>query len=76
MAGKHGLFTQYDDVWLLDGVRTPFADYNHALGQASPIDMGIKAAREAFRRCGVPPADVGHVFAQPSRQLMRCTASH
>jgi acetyl-CoA C-acetyltransferase len=63
MAAKHGLFTQYDDVWLLDGVRTPFADYNHALGQASPIDMGIKAAREAFRRSGVPPADVGHVFA-------------
>jgi acetyl-CoA C-acetyltransferase len=63
MAGKHGLITRYDDVWLLDGVRTPFADYNHELGQASPIDIGIKAAREAFARSGVPAADVGHVFA-------------
>jgi len=63
MARKQGVFTQYDDVWLLDGVRTPFVDYNHALGQASPIDLGIKAARAAFARSGVPAADVGHVFA-------------
>jgi acetyl-CoA C-acetyltransferase len=63
MSAKHGLFTQYDDVWLLDGVRTPFVDYNHELGQISPIDLGIKAAREAFARSGVPAADVGHVFA-------------
>ncbi|MGE5131139.1 MAG: thiolase family protein [Sphingomonadaceae bacterium] len=63
MSAKHGLFTRYDDVWLLDGVRTPFVDYNHELGQISPIDLGIKAAREAFARSGVPAADVGHVFA-------------
>jgi acetyl-CoA C-acetyltransferase len=63
MSAKRGLFTQYDDVWLLDGVRTPFVDYNHELGQVSPIDLGIKAAREAFARAGVPAADVGHVFA-------------
>ena len=29
---KGGLFIAYDDVWLLDGVRTPFVDYNGALG--------------------------------------------
>jgi acetyl-CoA C-acetyltransferase len=63
MSAKHGLFTRYDDVWLLDGVRTPFVDYNHELGQISPIDLGIKAAREAFARSDVPAADVGHVFA-------------
>jgi len=63
MSAKRGLFTQYDDVWLLDGVRTPFVDYNHELGQVSPIDLGIKAAREAFARAGVPAVDVGHVFA-------------
>ena len=63
MSAKPGFFTHYDDVWLLDGVRTPFADYNGVLGQASPIDLGIKAAREAFKRSGVPASDVGHVFA-------------
>src|SRR5436190_2067601 len=30
-----GLVARYDDVWLLDGVRTPFADYNGVLGAVS-----------------------------------------
>lgn len=58
-----GLLSQYDDVWLLDGVRTPFADYNTVLGLISPIDLGIKAAREVFRRSGVSPSDVNTVIA-------------
>src|SRR5882724_10117668 len=58
-----GLFSQYDDVWLVDGVRTPFADYNTILGLVSPIDLGIKVAREVFRRSGVSPADVDTVIA-------------
>jgi acetyl-CoA C-acetyltransferase len=63
MQKHRGVFTQYEDVWLVDGVRTPFADYTGALGQVSPIDLGIKAAREAFARSGLPPTDVGHVYA-------------
>src|SRR5947209_1802865 len=58
-----GLRASWDDVWLLDGVRTPFADYNGALAAASPIDLGIKVAREVFSRAGVKPADVGTVIA-------------
>jgi acetyl-CoA C-acetyltransferase len=50
-------------VWLLDGVRTPFADYNGALSAVSPIDLGIKVAREVFARSGVAPAEVGTVIA-------------
>ena len=45
----------FTDAWLLDGVRTPFADYNGALATVSPIDLGIKAARAVFARAGVPP---------------------
>ena len=41
-----GLLSNYDDIWLLDGVRTAFADYNTVLGLVSPIDLGIKVARE------------------------------
>ncbi|MGA8268916.1 MAG: thiolase family protein, partial [Candidatus Acidiferrales bacterium] len=48
---------------LLDGVRTPFADYNGVLGLVSPIDLGIKAARAVFERSAIPPADVGSVIA-------------
>jgi acetyl-CoA C-acetyltransferase len=58
-----GIASSYDDIWLIDGVRTPFAEYNGALGGVSPIDLGIKVAREALRRSGLPPAEVGSVFA-------------
>jgi acetyl-CoA C-acetyltransferase len=57
-----GLFLAYDDIWLLDGVRTPFADYNGILGLVSPIDLGIKAARGLFERSKISPEDVGSVI--------------
>jgi len=60
---KRALLSAYDDVWLLDGVRTPFIEYNTFLGFVSPTDLGIKAAREVFRRSGVPSADVENVVA-------------
>src|SRR3954465_4601980 len=56
------LTASWEDVWLLDGVRTPFIDYNGALAQISPIDLGIKAAREVFARSGAAPQDVGTVI--------------
>src|SRR5215831_18678659 len=62
MSKTAGLGASWSDVWLLDGVRTPFADYNGALAQVSPTDLGIKAAREAFARSGVSPQDVGAVI--------------
>jgi acetyl-CoA C-acetyltransferase len=58
-----GLLSQYEDVWLIDGVRTPFADYNTVLGLVSPIDLGIKVAREVFRRSNISPPDVDAVVA-------------
>jgi len=63
MTSSKGLRSQYDDVWLMDGVRTPFADYNTVLGLVSPTDLGIKVAREAFRRTAVSPAAVDFVVA-------------
>lgn len=62
-SGNQALLSSYNDIWLLDGVRTPFIEYNTALGLVSPTDLGIKAAREVFRRSNVPPADVGTVVA-------------
>jgi len=57
-----GLTASWSDIWLLDGVRTPFADYNGALAAVSPTDLGIKAAREVFAHAGVAPQDVGAVI--------------
>jgi acetyl-CoA C-acetyltransferase len=53
--------TAWADAWLLDGVRTPFADYNGPLAQVSPTDLGIKAARAVLDRAGVPADDIGTV---------------
>jgi acetyl-CoA C-acetyltransferase len=61
--GSGGFFIAYDDVWLLAGVRTPFADYNGVLGLVSPLDLGIKVGREVLHRSGTSPADVGAVIA-------------
>ncbi|MGA8489064.1 MAG: thiolase family protein [Terriglobales bacterium] len=64
MSGRaKALLSQFDDAWLIDGVRTPFADYNTVLGLISPIDLGIKVAREIFHRSGITPESVGTVVA-------------
>jgi hypothetical protein len=36
-----GIGARFTDAWLIDGVRTPFADYNGALANVSPTDLGI-----------------------------------
>jgi len=60
---KHALIGTYHDVWLVDGVRTPFADYMSVLSAVSATDLGIHVARALFERTGVPAADVGSVVA-------------
>lgn len=58
-----GLFQSFDDVWLLDGVRTPMVDYCGAFAGISPTDLGIKAARAVLARAGVAAAQVDSVLA-------------
>jgi acetyl-CoA C-acetyltransferase len=52
----------FDDIWLVDGVRTPFVDYCGAFGGISATDLGIKVAREVLARSGLPAADIGSVI--------------
>ena len=58
-----GFFNSFDDVFILDGVRTPMIDYCGALGHISPTDLGIKVARSALERAGVPADHIGSVVA-------------
>ena len=56
---KSGFFSSFDDVWMLDGVRTPMVDYCGALGHISPTDLGIKVGpgeTVARERVGDPEA--------------------
>jgi acetyl-CoA C-acetyltransferase len=65
---SRALVSQWPDAWLLGGARTPFIDYTQAFALVSPIDLGIKAAREALARVGVSPGDVGTVIASTMAQ--------
>ena len=58
----HHFSARIRDTWIIDGVRTPFVDYCSALGAVSPTDMGIKVARAALERSGVPATDVDSVI--------------
>ena len=49
------MFNRFDEVYILDGVRTPMVDYQGAFADANPIDLGIKAAKAVFARSGVAP---------------------
>jgi acetyl-CoA C-acetyltransferase len=57
-----GFFNAFDDVWMHEGVRTPMVDYCGALGHLSPTDLGIKVAREALARAGIPATDIESVI--------------
>lgn len=60
---RNGLAQDYKDIWLLDGIRTPFADYNGALAEISPIDLGIKVAKDVLKKAEMPAEDIGTVVA-------------
>jgi len=49
-------------IVILDGARTPMAEYNGQLADVTAIDLGAHAAAEAMRRSGVAPSDIDHVI--------------
>ncbi|WP_137819642.1 thiolase family protein [Pseudomonas sp. 2FG] len=58
-----GLYSAFDDVLILEAVRTPWCDYGGALGLVSPTDLGIKVGREVLRRAAIDPTAVDSVLA-------------
>ena len=45
----------YDDIYLINGVRTPFGKFCGTLSRISPTDLGIYASRAAIEKSGVNP---------------------
>jgi acetyl-CoA C-acetyltransferase len=66
---SRALISKWNDAWLIAGVRTPFIDYTQAFALVSPIDLGIKAAREVLARSGIPADEVGTVIASSMAQV-------
>ncbi|MDH3454530.1 MAG: acetyl-CoA C-acyltransferase, partial [Desulfuromonadales bacterium] len=48
----------FEDVYLLEGKRTPFGKYTGSLSTVSPTDLGILASRAAIEASGVPAGDI------------------
>jgi len=48
------------DLVLVDGVRTPMAEYNGSFAEISAIDLGAHAARALFQRTGIDPSEIDH----------------
>ncbi len=49
-----------EDVFVLSAVRTPIGKYGGGLASVPPCDLAATVVREAVRRAGVEPAQVGH----------------
>ena len=50
------------DIVIVDGARTPMAEYNGQFSDISAIDLAVIAAKEALRRSGTAPEEVQHVI--------------
>jgi len=50
------------EIVILEGARTPMAEYNGAFSDVSAIDLGVVAAREALTRSATDPAEIDHVI--------------
>jgi len=49
------------DVFVLSAVRTPIGKYGGGLEPVPPCDLAASVTKEAVRRAGAEPRDVGHV---------------
>src|SRR5437763_16077115 len=51
-----------EDLVLVDGVRTPMAEYNGSFAEISAIDLAAHAARALFERTGIAPEEIDQAF--------------
>jgi len=50
------------DILIVNGARTPMAEYNGHFSDISAIDLGVIAAKEALDRSGFSPEEMDHVI--------------
>lgn len=66
MKGYHhkekGIGILFDDIYLVNGMRTPFGRYCGTLSHVSPTDLGIFASRAALEKSGIASSDISQVI--------------
>ncbi|MGZ8780125.1 MAG: thiolase family protein, partial [Thermoanaerobaculia bacterium] len=50
------------DIVIVDGARTPMAEYNGHFSDISAIDLAVVAAKGALERSGFGPDEIDHVI--------------
>jgi acetyl-CoA acyltransferase 2 len=50
------------DIVIIDGARTPMAEYNGSFSDISAIDLAVVAAKAALERSGYAPEEMDHVI--------------
>ena len=50
------------EIVILEGARTPMAEYNGSFAGITAIDLGVHAARAALERSGTEPGEIDHVI--------------
>src|SRR5437867_1444330 len=50
------------DIVIVDGARTPMAEYNGHFADTSAIDLAVIAAKEELDRSGFAPEEIDHVI--------------
>src|SRR5215813_988255 len=51
-----------EEIVILEGARTPMAEYNGSLSDISAIDLAVVASREALKRSETEPGEIDHVI--------------
>lgn len=59
---KKGIGITYDNIYLVNGARTPFGKLCGTLGQVSPTDLGIYATKAAIEKSGISGDDIDQVM--------------
>ena len=66
MKGYHhkrkGIGILFEDIFLVNGMRTPFGKYCGTLAQVSPTDLGIVSSRAALQKCNLDPTDIDQLI--------------
>lgn len=66
MKGFHkkekGIGIVFDDIFLVNGARTPFGKYCGTLSQVSPTDLGIYASRASLNKSNVKADEIDQVI--------------
>ncbi|MEI8280717.1 MAG: acetyl-CoA C-acyltransferase, partial [Bacteroidota bacterium] len=59
---QKGFGIVYDDIYLVNGARTPFGKLCGTLAQVSPTDLGIFASKGAIEKSGMAASDIDQVI--------------